>query len=465
MSEAYVNRDELLQRVTEQAATIAEQAATIVVQAGLITTLETQLSTLVGRVAELKQRSPPPSWVKPNRPQASQPRPARKQRRQNFARKRETPSETVIHQAEQCPDCGGELSAGQVVGRRQVLDVPLLPATVTEHVVVRRRCKQCGQTVAPTLDLSASVLGQQRVSIRLMALITQLREQLRLPIRLVQQYLAEVHGLHLSVGELVAVLQTVAARGAAAVASIQTAMQTSDWVHADETGWRENGHSGYIWSYSTPSLRYYVHGGRHKEMLDAALGPDFGGVLVTDFYGAYDHYPGPHQRCWVHLLRDIDELQQKQPEDVGLARWAKQVRRVYDAASSDPGPAARLEAGEQTAWRRKRQRHYEQALHGVCLPFVGKAVPQRVLCERVQKFLPELFTFVADPRVPADNNAAERSVRPVAVRRKISGGTRSAVGTLTRTTLWSLLETWALQGKRALDGWCNLLRQPAGSLV
>jgi transposase len=90
-----------------------------------------------------------------------------------------------------------------------------------------------------------------------------------------------------------------------------------------------------------------------------------------------------------------------------------------------------------------------------CAPFVRQAVPRRVLCERVHKYLPELFSFIADPCVPLQNKAAERSVRPVAVHRTISGGTRSAARTLTRTTLWPLLEMRMLQGMRALDGWID----------
>src|SRR5260221_2040530 len=67
------------------------------------------------------------------------------------------------------------------------------------------------------------------------------------------------------------------------------------------------------------------------------------------------------------------------------------------------------------------------------------------LCERVERFLPELFVFVAIPGVPAHNNLAERSVRPLVVARKISGGTRSPKGSQTRMGLASLFGTWMAQ--------------------
>ncbi len=229
----------------------------------------------------------------------------------------------------------------------------------------------------------------------------------------------------------------------------------------DETSWREDGQNGYLWGLASGALRYFRRGRRQKEMVDDLLGKAFAGVLVTDFYAAYDHYTGPHQRCWEHLLRALAELRRKHPADAGVARWARAVRRVYDLAQADPGPPAALKTGDAVAWRRQRQRRYEEALLGVCDRFVTQQVPQRVLCQRVQKYLAELFTFIADPRVPADNNAAERSVRPIAVRRKISGGTRSAAGSLMRTVLWTLVDTFHVQGKQLLDAWVALLRNPA----
>ena len=83
-------------------------------------------------------------------------------------------------------------------------------------------------------------------------------------------------------------------------------------VHADETGWREDGANGYVWTFSTPTERHFLHRGQNKEE-DEVLGESFGGVLVSDFYAAYHHYDGPKQRCWVHLLRDIHDLSRSTP--------------------------------------------------------------------------------------------------------------------------------------------------------
>jgi transposase len=92
------------------------------------------------------------------------------------------------------------------------------------------------------------------------------------------------------------------------------------------------------------------------------------------------------------------------------------------------------------------QHAFEQELWHVCAPFVQTPIPMRTLCKRVEHFLPELFVFMASPGVPSDNNVAERSVRPLVIARKISGGSCSPKGSATRMGLASLFGTWITQG-------------------
>ena len=105
-----------------------------------------------------------------------------------------------------------------------------------------------------------------------------------------------MHQLRLSVGAIVSAIRT-AQRAQPAVAGI--VIRASPVVHADETGWRQSGANGYVWTFSTPTERYFLRRGRGKAVVDNA----FSGVLVSDFYAAYHHYDGPKQRCWAHLLR------------------------------------------------------------------------------------------------------------------------------------------------------------------
>ena len=162
----------------------------------------------------------------------------RKQRRHGFARPRMTPTHRVEHVMENCPDCGAHLSGGWIQRTREVIELPVVPAQVTEHVYIARTCPACRRRCTPPAELGGVVLGQQRLGVNLLSLIATLREEGRLPIRSVQWYLDTVHQLRLSVGAIVSAIHRTAQRAQPAVAAILDRIRGSPVVHADETGWR-----------------------------------------------------------------------------------------------------------------------------------------------------------------------------------------------------------------------------------
>jgi transposase len=457
---------ELVDLVVRQSVLVDELRATVAEQQRLIARLEARVRDLERELAQ-RDRDDPTKRMPGLKPAATPRRRKagpRKRRAHGFSRARAAPSERVEHAAEACPRCATPLRGGWVAWRKEVLEIPAAPVRVIEHVYLARRCpnRACRARVAPP-PASAAELGvasrRQRLGVGLVSLLAALRAELRLPIGLIQWYLGAVHKLELSTGAIVGALHGVAARGAGAVDRIRAAIRASPVVYADETGLREDGTNGYLWSFSTERERCFVRGRRDKDVVDAVLGPAFAGVLVTDFYAAYDHYDGPHQRCWSHLLRDIRALLDKHPADAALAAWATQVHGVYDRA--------RRVAGPDPVGRARARRQCRADLLAACEPFVdgaAPAVPQAVLCRRIAKYLPELFTFVADPAVPSTNNAAERSIRPVVVQRKISGGTRSPAGTTTFTTLATLFGTWRARGLDPLIVCRQLLLGQASAL-
>ena len=111
----------------------------------------------------------------------------RKERRHGFARPRMTPTHRVEHVMENCPDCGAHLSGGWTHRTREVIELPVVPAQVTEHVYIARTCPACRRRCTPPAELDSVVLGQQRLGVNLLSLIATLREEGRLPIRSVQR--------------------------------------------------------------------------------------------------------------------------------------------------------------------------------------------------------------------------------------------------------------------------------------
>lgn len=437
------SRDELLAMIVSQQAMITSQQA-------VIGTLEARITALEQRLGSSGGKSVPGTKPAQRSKAAGTPR---KRRDRSYARVRMTPSAIVRHAAEQCPDCGTRLLGGWVTRRREVIDLPLAPVVVTEHQMVARSCPQCQTRVLPQNPLADVVDGKQRMGARLVGLIATLREAARVPVRTIQWLLAQLYDLHLSVGTITAASDRVAARGADEVAAIRDVIRGSPVVQADETGWRQSGVNGYAWSFSTPTARFFVRRGRTKEVVDEVLGDTFAGVLCSDFYAAYHHYPGRKQRCWVHLLRDIHDLTTTYPTDDGLAAWAGQMRAVYDAARAFSNPDGRE--------RMAAQQHFQECLLTICDPHAANPTAlQARLCRRIQRHSDELFVFVAQPDVPPDNNAAERSVRPLVTSRKISGGTRSDQGSATKMTLASLFGTWHVRGLNPLDQCLRVLTSP-----
>ena len=138
----------------------------------------------------------------------------------------------------------------------------------------------------PKEALQGVVLGQQRLGVNLVSLMVTLREEGRLPIRIIQWYLETVHQLHLSVGTIVQAVHGVARQAETAVREVLEQVRASPVVQGDETGWRQDGSNGYVWTFSTPSERYFLRRGRDKGVVDEVLDSSFSGVLVSDFYAA-----------------------------------------------------------------------------------------------------------------------------------------------------------------------------------
>jgi transposase len=442
------SHDELVALVLEQQAAMARLEAIIAAQQTTIAQLERRVRDLEGGVA-------PPKRMPGHKPAVSSTkgdRPPRAKRTLNLARRRAIADVQVIHALGVCPHCGAPLAGGAVKRTREVLELAPQPVTVTEHVLLERCCGSCQRRVTPALDLHGVVVGQSRLGVGVLSLIAFLREELRLPLAAIQRYLASVHGLELSVGGLVGALRQVARAGQPDHDRILAALQASPVIHADETGWREDGSNGYTWTFSTPSECVYTHGGRGKDMVDATLDGAVG-TLVSDCYAAYDHYPGVQQKCWAHLWRDMRELERQYPDDDGLTNWVKAVAVIYRDATGFSHPHERT--------RMAQRRALQARLQQVCLPFLtDETAPQARMCRRMERYLDRLFIFVVDPAVPPTNNAAERSLRHLVVSRKISGGTRSAQGTQTKLTLAALFTTWRLRGLDPLATCQQMLTSP-----
>jgi transposase len=424
----------------------------------LIAILLARVEALEARVAELEEENrrlrggggkAVPAWVKPNRPPREEK--PRKPRGQGFVRRREPADEVREHAVAECPECGRKLTGGWVHRRRQVIEIELV-RRVVEHVVMGRRCGICGERRLPTLDpAELGVQGKRRFGVGVQSLVAMLHGRHRVPMREIGAFLEEGWGLHVSEGEIVGLLDGVAEAGQSAVEELREEVRRAGVVCVDETGWRQDGRNGWVWTFSTPDARYFeFHPTRSGRVPEEMLGKDFGGIVTCDCYVGYNRLEAEKQRCWAHLLRDLHALKETHPEQPAVQDWAQAIQGLHREAEAFRSANPRR--------RRKQRRELEARLDALVRAVArDPSSPHRVLAERMRQHLLEWFVFVEHPEVPATNNLAERSLRPTVIARKISGGTRSDKGSTTKTRLLSLFGTWKLRRQRSLATCQDLL--------
>ena len=200
-------------------------------------------------------------------------------------RHREEPDRQVVHAPGHCAVCASELRGRKVVRRRQVIVLPEVRAEVVEHVVVERRCQRCGTVSRGTMpDLSAEVGPHRRFGWTVAAQAAVWRTKLRLPIASLQWLFGQVWGLRLSEGTLCALLNEAARAGKGAYDGMLADARASPALHSDETSWRQNGRNGFIWTVSTPQVRYFhfIHS-RAGHVARRLVGAEYEGVVVSGF--------------------------------------------------------------------------------------------------------------------------------------------------------------------------------------
>ena len=439
-----LTREELIALVLKLHETVELQAKRIVELEAIVQAQAERISALEEEIAKLGGPKPKPAWVKANAPKKE--KGARKKRAQSFARHNLPATQVQYHAVENCPDCGRKLSGGSVKWQHQVIEIPEVRIEVIDHLFVERRCGVCGKRWTPDASavLSEVVVGKRSVGIGLMSLIAYLKTTCRVPISLIRQLLGSLYGVRISKGEIAELLHAVAEIGEVEYDALLDKVRGSPVVHGDETGWREDGRNGYLWSFSTPLVRYFTYNhSRAGAVVKEVLGDVFVGALVSDFYGGYNIYEGVKQRCWVHYIRDLKALAEKYAV---AAPWVDMVLALYWRARE----SVKMDLPDIERCRLRQV--FESELLALAQPYLKcKNAPQRVLAQRIDRFLGELLVFVQYPEVPSENNAAERAIRPAVMARKTSGGTRSPRGSKTSSVLRSLFETWTLQGHNSLD--------------
>ena len=460
--------EELAELVASQAAIIREQAAVIEAQAVEIERLTARVAELEARLgANSRNSSKPPSsdgLAKPA-PRSLRRGSGRKPGGQDGHPGRTLcqvadPDEVVRHEPSWCGGCGRGLGRAVVAGtvRRQVFDIPPIRVRVVEHRLVAKRCG-CG-TVTRAVS-PGGVNAPVQYGPTMTAVIVYLYAGQFLSKKRTAQALSELFDVPVSDATVAAATSKAAGGLGAFIEQVRKTIAGSEVVHFDETGFRVNGTNHWVHSASTERYSLLTaHRRRGREaMVAAGVLPTFAGIAVHDAWAPYDTFTRPaHSLCNAHLLRDLQAVIDAVGDDDGWC-WARQVT---DSLLELKKHTEQAHAAGVAADSRVLGLHTRRIRDAARIAADDQTVPgalgnkHRALARRIRDRLHDYLRFTSNPAVPFDNNPAEREIRMVKTRQKISGCMRTLAGAQHFCAIRSYTATTRKHGVGLLDALTQL---------
>ena len=387
------------------------------------------------------------------------------------------PDHVEQYRVEECQTCGVSLSSVTADGveRRQVFDLPPVAVEVTEHQAEIKCCPACGEVNQACFP--AGVSQPVQYGMRLKAQMVYFNQYHHIPVERTGEIIAELYGQRVSNATVVA----ACAEAGKQVAPVQQALlahliQTTEPVHLDETGMRvaTSGSPSKLFWVHVASTQYVTHlalSGYRGQKAHAAIGilPERRGRVVHDDYASYFLYSEVlHASCNAHHLRELDFIHERSQQP-----WAEEMTQLL--LETKHAVEMAQEAGqtfltqEQVADFERRyaqllQQGYaanpppEQAAEGPKRRGKPKQSVARNLLDRLSKYQGAVLSFMHDFSVPFDNNQAERDLRMVKLKQKVSGGFRTSQGAESFCLIRSYISTARKNALSVLEALESALR-------
>lgn len=341
------------------------------------------------------------------------------------------------HNLQICPHCGNEnLSQRTKKRTRIIIDIPEgFNVETVEHTIDRKWCNQCKKIVEPKVP---DALDKCTFGNRILAFSSWLHYGLGSTL----SQIVETFNYHLqtpiSEGGLVEMWHRLAEVLTPWYEQLKKDALSSAVLHGDETGWRVNGRTHWLWCFGNSEVTYYmINRSRGSPAINEFFQEYFDGVLITDFWAAYNAVScADRQMCLVHLLGELKKVAMYKDSSSDWAAFSKKLKRlVHDSIRL----WKRREQLDQQLYARRREL-IELRLRELINAQWDNGQARR-LRDRLDRYEDYLFTFLDKPYVPFDNSHAERSIRPAVIMRKNSYSNRSDKGARTQSTLMSIFRT------------------------
>jgi transposase len=370
------------------------------------------------------------------------------------------PDESIGCPPPACRGCGADLASAPVTAQRrhQVTDIEPAPAPkVIEYVAQAKECSGCGTVTAG--ELPAHVRARASYGPETCAQAANLVSGHYIPVHRATLLLCQLAGVAVSTGWMAGIRGKAAGLVEASefMDRVRELLRAAPAVHADETPARAAGGTRYVHLACTRYLTCMHTGDRSAEAIDAGrVLPGYEGVIVRDGYAGYGHLASAlHAWCGVHLLRDLKGLYDFEPAQ---QQWASEMAALLiearDAASA--ARAAGQSALDAAVLDDLVTRYRALAGDGLAASLYRRtatAKDARRLARRFLGFEDLILRFATRPDLDIfSNNEAERTIRPVKVQQRGSGGCwRTLTGLAEFALVQSYLSTAAKWGISKLD--------------
>jgi transposase len=336
------------------------------------------------------------------------------------------------HQSNYCTQCGKDISSlpCELIGKRQVIDIPPIEPIVAEHRIYKRICT-CGHCNVSSFPYGINAPVSYGSGVQ--SLVAYLNARHYVPVARSAEFLNDIFKVSISTGGICYLLNKAKQKAIPAYESIRQFVLNQKIIGADETGVNVNGKNNWAWAFQNPKATFIaIHERRGAVAINDIMPEGLDQkILVTDCWPAYFKKEAlSHQICTAHLQRELKYLNQCYPENSWVNRLAALIENALDLFKSDKLTQIKINEIHRT---------FSLLLEE---PATTKDIKELITFQkRMVKYQDYVFGFLDNPSIPPDNNGSERAIRNFKVKLKNSGFFKSFEGATIYAVLRSIIDT------------------------